>query len=95
MIFTGLSTIIHFRAIAILMSLREWNKHNHLGKIVRPHTNWTEITTALDLLWRNNIKPAKLNLGIGFYGRSFQLADQRCNKPGCAFLGGALGGPVC
>lgn len=34
-------------------------------------TNWTEIDEALQLLWRNNIKPANVNMGLGFYGRSF------------------------
>ena len=25
---------------------------------------------GLDLLWRNNINPERVNLGLGFYGRS-------------------------
>ncbi|GAB7351190.1 hypothetical protein MBLNU459_g1634t2 [Dothideomycetes sp. NU459] len=56
--------------------------------IVQPHTNLTEISQGLDLLWRNNIKPSKVVLGLGFYGRSFTLKDSSCNTPGCAFSGG-------
>jgi chitinase len=56
--------------------------------VVQPHTNLTEITQGLDLLWRNNIEPSKVVLGLGFYGRSFTLADPACSTPGCAFSGG-------
>ncbi|KAI4721608.1 glycoside hydrolase [Aureobasidium sp. EXF-10727] len=56
--------------------------------IVQPHTNLTEISQGLDLLWRNNIKPSKVVLGLGFYGRSFTLKDPSCKTPGCAFSGG-------
>ena len=52
----------------------------------------TEIKEALDLLWRNDVPANKLNLGLGFYGRSFQLADPGCSKPGCNFKAGALPG---
>lgn len=31
-------------------------------------------------------------MGLGFYGRSFQLQDPKCNKPGCIFAGGAAKG---
>lgn len=41
-----------------------------IGNIVQAHTNLTEINLALQLLWRNNIDPAKVNMGLGFYGRS-------------------------
>lgn len=57
--------------------------------MVRPHTNLTEITEGLDLLWRNKIDPSKVVLGLGFYGRSFTLSDPTCTTPGCPFSGGA------
>lgn len=41
-----------------------------IGAYAYAHTNLTEIKQSLDLLWRNNIDPAKVNLGLGFYGRS-------------------------
>ncbi|RAL14681.1 bacteriodes thetaiotaomicron symbiotic chitinase [Aspergillus homomorphus CBS 101889] len=68
------------------------------SSVVNPHTNLTEISAGLDLLWRNNIDPSKVLLGLGFYGRSFTLADPSCNTPGCAFYtannstGGAVAG---
>ncbi|KAK3337685.1 glycosyl hydrolases family 18-domain-containing protein [Cercophora scortea] len=60
-----------------------------IGKIVLAHTNMTEIQAALDLFWRVGVDPAKLNLGVGFYGRSYQLSNPSCRTPGCAFKGGA------
>ncbi|CAG8250664.1 unnamed protein product [Penicillium salamii] len=57
-----------------------------------------EISTGLDLLWRNSIDPSKVLLGLGFYGRSFTLDDSSCTSPGCAFdqdhnsTGGAAAG---
>ncbi|KAJ5893481.1 hypothetical protein N7495_005172 [Penicillium taxi] len=52
---------------------------------VNPYTNLTEISEGLDLLWRNDIEPSKVLLGLGFYGRSSTLADSSCKTPGCAF----------
>jgi chitinase len=47
----------------------------------------------MDLLWRNNIDPAKVVMGLGFYGRSFTLADPSCSSPGCKFSAGGNPGP--
>jgi chitinase len=41
-----------------------------IGSYAYAHTNLTEINSALELLWRNNINPQRVNLGLGFYGRS-------------------------
>ncbi|KAL9560672.1 hypothetical protein ACKAV7_015163 [Fusarium commune] len=49
------------------------------------HTNLTEIDLALDLLWRNNIKPEKVVMGLGFYGRAFTAKSPTCLRPGCLF----------
>lgn len=57
------------------------------------HTNLTEIDLALDLYWRNQIPPSKIVLGLGFYGRSFELEDPNCFQPGCAFSGAGAAGP--
>ncbi|GAB1193276.1 hypothetical protein APSETT444_002479 [Aspergillus pseudonomiae] len=68
------------------------------SSVVNPHTNLTEISAGLDLLWRNGVEPSKVLLGLGFYGRSFKLADATCNTPGCDFYtenhstGGAVAG---
>ncbi|KAL4816506.1 glycoside hydrolase superfamily [Aspergillus spinulosporus] len=56
------------------------------GAYLNTHTNLTDITTALDLLWRNGFKPSKVNMGMVFYGRSFTLASSSCTKPGCPYL---------
>ncbi|KAF3014161.1 hypothetical protein E8E14_002388 [Neopestalotiopsis sp. 37M] len=50
---------------------------------VLAHTNLTEIDDALDLFWRNNVDPAKMTLGLGFYGRTYTLTDPLCFTPGC------------
>ncbi|KAF2154797.1 glycoside hydrolase family 18 protein [Myriangium duriaei CBS 260.36] len=64
-----------------------------IGPIVNAHTNLTEIDLTMELFWRNNIKPEKIILGLGFYGRSFTLTDSTCTDPGCGFSGGANPGP--
>ena len=71
-----------------------WDSNNPIGSHVLAHTNLTEIKQAMDLLWRNDVPANKLNLGIGFYGRSFQLSDPSCYQPGCNFKGGASPGSV-
>ncbi|GAP85921.1 putative glycosyl hydrolases family 18 protein [Rosellinia necatrix] len=70
-----------------------WDSTNPIGNQVLAHTNLTEIKLALDLFWRNGVEAEKLNLGLGFYGRSFQLSDPTCHEPGCQFKGGASPGP--
>lgn len=57
-------------------------------KVVQAHTNLTEIDQAAQLLWRSNISPSKVVLGLGFYGRSFTLANPSCTAPDCPFAGG-------
>ncbi|KAE8326142.1 hypothetical protein BDV39DRAFT_193873 [Aspergillus sergii] len=70
-----------------------WDSNNkNTGPYVRPHTNLTEIHLGLDLLWRNNVDPSMVNMGIGWYGRSFTLQDPQCNKPGCIFSYGGKAG---
>lgn len=57
----------------------------YIGKIIGSHTNLTEIKVGLDLLWRTNVDPSQVFMGIGFYGRSFTLSDIGCQDPGCPF----------
>ena len=70
-----------------------WDATNPIGSIVQGHTNLTEIKLALELFWRVEVPPNKIVLGLGFYGRSFTLADSGCSKPGCAFSGASDPGP--
>ncbi|KDN71453.1 putative oviduct-specific glycoprotein [Colletotrichum sublineola] len=69
-----------------------WDRENPIGSYIYGHTNLTEMSLAFDLFWRNDVPANKLNMGLGFYGRAFQLADPSCNKPGCMFKGGATKG---
>ncbi|UKZ63160.1 uncharacterized protein TrAtP1_004390 [Trichoderma atroviride] len=67
-----------------------WDQHNEIGNRMYAHTNLTEVELALQLFWRVGIDPALINLGIGFYGRSYAVADPICNLVGCEFLTGNL-----
>ncbi|KAJ5146324.1 uncharacterized protein N7515_000888 [Penicillium bovifimosum] len=59
-----------------------WDADNSwIGSVVNSHTNLTDIKLAMDLLWRNDIDPEKVVMGLGFYGRS------------CPFLSGGNPGP--
>ncbi|KAK6335414.1 hypothetical protein TWF696_002192 [Orbilia brochopaga] len=70
-----------------------WDKDNKwTGPYVGAHTNLTMTQTALELMWRNNVPGDKINMGIGFYGRSFTLKDKACTKPGCVFTDGGKAG---
>ncbi|GIJ91973.1 hypothetical protein Asppvi_010948 [Aspergillus pseudoviridinutans] len=71
-----------------------WDSSNrYTGPYLKSHTNLTEIDQALELLWRNDINPDHVVLGLGFYGRSFTLTDPACSKPGCTFSSGGNAGP--
>jgi GH18 family chitinase len=65
----------------------------YIGKIVGAHTNLSEIEQTMQLFRNVNIDPSQITLGIGFYGRSFQLSDPSCSDPGCPFVSGAAPGP--
>lgn len=69
-----------------------WNGAEVVDSTIRGHANLTEIKLAAELLWRNDVPPSKVVLGIGLYGRAFQLADPSCNTPGCPFMGAATPG---
>lgn len=64
-----------------------------IGPYVNAHTNLTEIDMTMDLLWRNNINPKQVVMGMGFYGRSFTLTDPDCTAAGCPFSAGGNPGP--
>lgn len=71
-----------------------WNKGNKwLGNFLNAHTNMTEITDYLDLFWRNDIDPYKMNLGLAFYSRTFTVSDTSCTEPQCLFDSGGDPGP--
>ncbi|EPS92980.1 hypothetical protein FOMPIDRAFT_1056393 [Fomitopsis schrenkii] len=64
-----------------------------IGSIVLAHTNLTEIKDTLQLFQNVNADWSQVNIGFGFYGRSFELASDQCTTPGCPFTGPADAGP--
>jgi chitinase len=66
---------------------------NETGSIVRPHTDITELYNNLKPLWFDGVDPAKINLGLAYYGRTYKLADASCGTMNsCKFTGpGAAG----
>jgi GH18 family chitinase len=71
-----------------------WDLTNaHVGPYLNAHTNLTEIDSALDLLWLNDIDPDKVVMGLAFYGRSFRLEDPSCTEPGCRYGSGSAKNP--
>ncbi|RLL95790.1 hypothetical protein CFD26_104673 [Aspergillus turcosus] len=64
-----------------------------IGDVVYASTNLTMIDSGLQLLWHNNIPPSQVNLGLGYYGRSYTLEDPSCVEPGCPFSAGGNPGP--
>jgi chitinase len=73
-----------------------WDKSpTGAGPYIRPHTNLTEIEGSLDLLWRADVAPEKVNMGMAFYGRSFTLQDTNCTTPNgvCQFTEAGMAGP--
>ncbi|KAI9370341.1 hypothetical protein BJX61DRAFT_515871 [Aspergillus egyptiacus] len=59
-----------------------------IGSYVYASTNLSMIDKGLQLLWHNDIPASQVNLGLGFYGRSYTLEDPSCIQPGCPFSGG-------
>ncbi|EWG55557.1 hypothetical protein FVEG_17546 [Fusarium verticillioides 7600] len=62
-----------------------------LGNHLNSHTNLTEIKEAFDLLWRNDVNPDQVNMGLAFYARTFTASSSSCMSPGCLF---DAGGPA-
>jgi GH18 family chitinase len=46
------------------------------------------IDAALDRLWRNDVEPNKVILGLAFYGRTFSMMSSSCNTSGCTYESG-------
>ncbi|KAL8833094.1 MAG: hypothetical protein Q9170_004503 [Blastenia crenularia] len=58
-----------------------------IGALVRPQTDIREIVNNTLPLWFDKLDPAKINLGLAYYGRGFTLSDKSCNYFGCKFSG--------
>ncbi|KAF9480694.1 hypothetical protein BDN70DRAFT_992496 [Pholiota conissans] len=59
-----------------------------IGFVLGAHTNLTEIDEAFQLFWRVGVSPSQMVMGMGFYGRSFTLADPSCIEPPCPWVSG-------
>lgn len=65
-----------------------WNADSrYIGSYLLGLTNLTEIEQGFDLLWRNNISPSKVVMGMAFYGRSYTMANGDCAGTNCHFTG--------
>lgn len=64
-----------------------------IGSVVRPQTDITEIYRNLKPLWFDGVDPAKINMGLVYYGRTYKFADSSCGTMNaCQFSGpGAAG----
>jgi chitinase len=60
--------------------------------VVAPHTSLIDIDSNLSLLWKANISPSKVVLGLAYYGHTYTLASSSCNTVGCAFTGAGTAG---
>lgn len=61
--------------------------------MVLDHTNIPEITNWTFPLWYDSVNPAKINMGLAYYGRGYSLADPNCNNVGCAWSARSRPGP--
>jgi len=63
-----------------------WDKENKwIGNYLNSHTNLTEITEYFDLMWRNDIDPDKVVMGLAFYSRTLKPLDAGCTDATCRF----------
>lgn len=63
-----------------------WNAESaYIGPYIYGLTNLTEIEAGFDLLWRNNIDPANVVMGMAFYGRTYTMETDDCYEIGCEF----------
>ncbi len=51
-----------------------------LGSIIRPQTDIREIDNDTLPLWFDKLTPAKVNLGLAYYGRGYTVSDPKCGK---------------
>jgi len=63
-----------------------------LGSVIRPQTDLNDIDKDLLPLWFAGVDPAKVNLGLAYYGRGYTVSDPSCPYIGCKFSGPSKGG---
>ncbi|KAI8904817.1 glycoside hydrolase superfamily [Gorgonomyces haynaldii] len=51
-----------------------------VGPALNTHNNWKEVQQTVNLIQKAGVPSNKLLLGLGYYGRSFKLADPSCTQ---------------
>ncbi|KAK2732853.1 hypothetical protein FQN57_002465 [Myotisia sp. PD_48] len=69
-----------------------WDGNGEFGKFVAGHTSIAEIQNMILPLWYADIEPAKINLGLAYYGRGYTLSSPTCNIINCSWVGPSRGG---
>lgn len=64
-----------------------------LGAFVRSQSSILDIESDILPLWFDGVDPAKINLGIPYYGRGYTLSNTSCTDIGCPYSGASLPGP--
>ena len=63
------------------------------GSIVRGQADIREIHNDTQPLWFDALDPAKIKLGLAYYGRGYTLTSPSCANLGCPFMEPSLPGP--
>ncbi|KAJ7021249.1 hypothetical protein C8F04DRAFT_973044 [Mycena alexandri] len=66
---------------------------DYIGSILSCDANIAHFQMTFQLYANVGIDPSKIVMGLGLYGRSFQLSSASCTNPGCPFAGAAPAGP--
>ncbi|KAK7461770.1 hypothetical protein VKT23_008201 [Stygiomarasmius scandens] len=61
--------------------------------VTNPHTSIVDMRNSALLYIRAGVDLSKVNLGLAYYGRSYQLADASCSGYNCTMVGGGTAGP--
>lgn len=61
------------------------------GSCLRSHVNRTETLNSLSMITKAGVPASKILVGIGTYGRSFQMSLPGCDGPMCTYTGPASG----
>ncbi|KXJ85581.1 glycoside hydrolase superfamily [Microdochium bolleyi] len=62
------------------------------GGKVQAHADIREIRDTMTPLWSAGIDPAKINLGLPYYGRGFTLTNKTCSDLDCSYKGPSVPG---
>ncbi|KAH7020780.1 glycoside hydrolase superfamily [Microdochium trichocladiopsis] len=69
-----------------------WEKGSDGTGKVQGQADIREIGMAMTPLWSAGVDPAKINLGLPYYGRGYTLKSETCADLGCTFTGPSVPG---